>query len=103
MFGYVIYFPSKNALQKPVNFGLLRQAPALNFRRIWFFLIFFTVTSNYKNSKYPRSFLCEEAKFKQRKNFVKSVRKQYGNPDSHTFWIYYHLLILLIDFIINYY
>ena len=25
----VIYFPPKNAPQKPVNFGLLKQAPAL--------------------------------------------------------------------------
>ena len=29
------------------------------------FFIFFIVTSNYKNSMYPRSFLCEEAKIKQ--------------------------------------
>ena len=29
VFGQVIYFPSKNALQKPVNFGLLKQAPVL--------------------------------------------------------------------------
>ena len=37
---------------------------------------------------YPRSFLCEEAKIKQRQrnNFVRSVRKQYGNPDSHPFY-----------------
>ena len=35
----------------------------LNFRRIWFFY-FFTVTSNFKNSMYPRSFVCEEAKIK---------------------------------------
>ena len=38
---------------------------------------------------YPQSFLCEKAKIKQhplqRKNFVKSVRKQYGNSDSHAF------------------
>ena len=34
---------------------------------------------------YPRSFLWEEeAKIDpQRKNFVKSARKQYGNPDLH--------------------
>ena len=37
-----------------------------------------------------RSFLCEEAKiqvryFFKKKNFVKSVRKQYGNLDSHPF------------------
>ena len=30
------------------------------------FIIFFIVTSHYKNSMYPRSFLCEEAKIKQR-------------------------------------
>ena len=37
----------------------------------------------------PRGFLCEEAKIKQlqRKNFVKFVRTQYGNPDSHAFLI----------------
>ena len=39
---------------------------------------------------YPRSFLCEEAKIKQRtplkEELVKSVRKQYGNPDSHPFF-----------------
>ena len=29
MFDQVIYFSSKNALQKPVIFGLLKQAPAL--------------------------------------------------------------------------
>ena len=46
-----------------------------NFRRIvgdlevvdeFDFFIFFIVTSNYKNSMYPRSFLSEEAKIKQR-------------------------------------
>ena len=36
----------------------------LNFRRIWIFIFFSTVTSNFKNSMYPRSFLCEEAKIK---------------------------------------
>ena len=30
------------------------------------FFIFFIVTSNYKNSMYPRSFFCETAKIKQR-------------------------------------
>ena len=30
------------------------------------FLLFFIVTSNYKKSMYPRSFLCEEANVKQR-------------------------------------
>ena len=60
------------------------------------FLFFSIVTSNYKNSMYPRSVLCEEAKIKQRTplkkelceivNFVKlCVWKQYGNPDSHRF------------------
>ena len=44
---------------------------------------------------YPWSFLCEQAKNKQsqRKNFVKSVRKQYGNPDSHAF--YFVLIVIL--------
>ena len=42
----------------------------LNFRRIWFFFI---VTSNYKNSMYPRSFLCEEAKIKQRTPLKKEL------------------------------
>ena len=39
---------------------------------------------------YPRSFLCEEAKIKQRTSLKKElceiVRKQYGNPDSHPFF-----------------
>ena len=43
----------------------------LNFRRIWFF--FFIVTSNFKNSMYPRSFLCEEAKIKQRTPLKKEL------------------------------
>ena len=30
-------------------------------------MFFLIVTSNYKNSMYPRSFLCEEAKTKQKK------------------------------------
>ena len=37
------------------------------------FLIFFIVTSNYKNSMYPRSFLCEEAKIKQRTPLKKEL------------------------------
>ena len=40
----------------------------LNFRQIWFFFI---VTSNYKNSMYPRSFLCDGAKIKQRYSLKK--------------------------------
>ena len=44
----------------------------LNFRRIWFFC-FFTVTSNYKNSMYLRSFLCEEAKIEQRTPWKKEL------------------------------
>ena len=47
----------------------------LNFRRIWFLYIFFIVTSNYKNSMYPRSFLCEEAKIKQRTPLKKELCK----------------------------
>ena len=57
----------------------------LNFRRIWI-QFFFIVTSNLKYSLYLKSFPCEEAKNKQHtstKYFVKSVRKWYGNPDSH--------------------
>ena len=39
----------------------------------------------------PSSFVCDEAKIQhnilpQWKNFVKSVRKQYGNPDPHAFF-----------------
>ena len=37
------------------------------------FFIFFIVTSNYKNSMYPRSFLCEEAKIKQRTPLKKEL------------------------------
>ena len=36
---------------------------------------FFIVTSNYKNSMYPRSFLCEEAKIKQRTPLKKELCK----------------------------
>ena len=45
----------------------------LNFRRIWFFYFFFIVTSNYKNSMYPRSFLCGEAKIKKRTRSKKEL------------------------------
>ena len=48
----------------------------LNSRRVWIILIFFIVTSNFKNSMYPR-------------NFEKSVRKQYENPDSHHFYFFF--------------
>ena len=41
---------------------------------------------------YPRIFLCEEIKLKHhissKQNFVKLVRKQYGNPDSHAFFYF---------------
>ena len=39
------------------------------------FLIFFIVTSNYKNLMYPRRFLCEEAKIKQRTPLEKELCK----------------------------
>ena len=39
------------------------------------FFIYFIVTSNYKNSMYPRSFLCEEAKIKQRTTLMKELCK----------------------------
>ena len=48
----------------------------LNFRRILFFY-FFIGTSNYKNSMYPRSFLSEEAKIKQR-TFLKKELCEIG-------------------------
>ena len=57
---------------------------------------------------YPWSFLYEGAKIKrlsikhkssilsQRKNFVKAVRKQYGNPDSHAiFYIFSQIFIFI--------
>ena len=37
------------------------------------FFVFFIVTSNYKNSMYPRSFLCEEAEIKQRTPLKKEL------------------------------
>ena len=41
---------------------------------------------------YPRSFLCEEAKIKQRtplkKKLCEIVRKHYGNSDSHPFFTF---------------
>ena len=39
------------------------------------FFIFFIVTTNYTNSMYPRSFLCEEAKIKQRTPSKKELCK----------------------------
>ena len=48
------------------------------------------MTWNFTNSLYPRNFLCEEAIIEEHfssKNFVKSVRKLYGNPDSHAFFL----------------
>ena len=32
----------------------------------------------------------------QRRNFVKSVKKQYGNPDSHVFFFFFVLMIRLL-------
>ena len=37
------------------------------------FLNFFIVTSNFKNTMCPRSFLCEEAKIKQRSSSKKEL------------------------------
>ena len=54
-----------------------------------FFYFFFIVTSNFKNSMYPRSFLCEKAKIKRR-TFSKKQRWEIGEeviwgPNSHPF------------------
>ena len=53
------------------------------------FLYFFIVASNLKNSMYPQSFLCEEAKIKQRTSLKKELyeisEEANGNPDSHAF------------------
>ena len=38
-----------------------------------FFLFFFIVTSNFQHSIYSRSFLCEEAKIKQRTSSMKKI------------------------------
>ena len=46
------------------------------------FFFFFIVTSNYKNSMYPRSFLCEEAKIKQRT----SLKKELGEIGEEAIW-----------------
>ena len=43
-----------------------------NSRRIYFIYLFI-VTSNYKISMYPRSFLCEVAKIKQRTSLKKEL------------------------------
>ena len=53
------------------------QSRPLNFRRIriFYFILFFIVTSNLKNSMYPRSFLCEEAKIEQRTFLKKHLRE----------------------------
>ena len=53
--------------------NFIRIGGPLNFRRIWFFYYFFIVISNYKNLMYPRSFLCEEAKIKQRTPLKKKL------------------------------
>ena len=45
----------------------------LSFRPIWFFYFFFIVTSHYKNLMYPQSFLCAEAKIKQRTPLKKQL------------------------------
>ena len=51
--------------------------------------------SNFKNSMYPRTSFVRKPKssdiLPQRKNFVKSVRTQYGNPDLYAFvWFLFH-------------
>ena len=46
-----------------------------NFRWIWIFLFIFIETSNFKNSMYPQSFFCEEAKIKHRTSSQKQLCK----------------------------
>ena len=59
----------------------------LNFRRISFSYFFFIVTSNYENSMYPRSFLCEEAKIKQRNPLrVGSIPTLHLKTFEQLFW-----------------
>ena len=55
---------------------------SLNFMTNVNFLIFFIVTSNFKNSIYSRSFLCEEAKIKQHT----SSKKKLCEVDEKAIW-----------------
>ena len=47
---------------------------------------------------YPRSFLSEDMELPWRKNFVKSVTKQYGNPDLHAFKFFIYRDIKFLNF-----
>ena len=55
-----------------LNFSENQSSP-LNFRRIFYFLFFFIVTANFKNSMYPRSFFFDEAKIKQHTSSKKQL------------------------------
>ena len=68
----------------------------LNFRRILFFYFYFIVTSNYKNSMYPRSFLCEEAKIEQRAFSLKE--RTLWNRWGGNMGIPIHILFYLVFF-----
>ena len=49
------------------------------------------MTSNFLNSMYLRSFLCEEANIKQHtpsKKELCEIAEEYGNPDSHAFFLF---------------
>ena len=61
----------------------------LNFRRLWFFYFFLSWHQIIKIRCIHKAFSVRKPKLSnvlsQKKNFVKSVRKQYGNLDSHPF------------------
>ena len=63
----------------------------LNFRRIWFFNFFLSWCQIIKIRCIYEAFSVRKPKSSNvlpwRNNFVNSVRKQYGNPDSHPFFL----------------
>ena len=61
------------------------------------FLFFFIVTSNYKNSMYPRSILCEEAKIKQRTPLYKELCEISEKAIWESGFTSFFLLLFTID------
>ena len=80
-----------------------------NFRRIWIFQFFFIVTSNFKHSIFPRSFLCEEPKIKEHT----SLKKKLCEIGEETIWesrftcffssIMLNSFVLYSEFSLNYF
>ena len=70
--------------------NFVNQWRPLNFRRIWIFLFFLPWHQILKIRCIHEASTVRKPKssnaLSQRNNFVKLVRKQYGNPDSHPFF-----------------